>query len=66
MWETQTSLPLWSSMEHLEQEAERLNGKPKPWPGDKSVTRSFRLCHRNMTFIIPEPNYVLKPETGLK
>lgn len=36
------------------------------WRGDKSVIRSFQLCHLNMTFITPEPNYIPKPETGLK
>lgn len=36
------------------------------WQGDKSVIRSFQLCHLNMTFITSEPNYIPKPETGLK
>jgi hypothetical protein len=61
-----TSLFLWSSMDHLELEAGRLNGEPISWQGDKSVIRSFQLCHLNMTFITPEPNYILKPETGLR
>lgn len=45
--------------DHLEQEAGRLSGKPKPWQGGKSVIRSFQLCHLNMTFITPDQIMVL-------